>query len=177
MGIAANRFGRLLVVVALLGAGSMLGGCTSLLAKIGDPDMTILKRGALRDRIDHEMGKPDETWGLEEGRYIAVYDIKLGAPKNVNAVGESATNFGKGLGASIAAGLLEKSVSAIGNSSTAPAAAGAALVGLTIWGVHELSGTIREISRISQRKKHRLEIVYDDRNRMLTHEVVLLERQ
>lgn len=169
--------GRVAVVAVLLCGGSLFGGCTSLLSKIGDPDMTILRRGATRDRIDDEMGKPDETWDLEEGRYIAVYDIKLGAPRNLDAKGESATYLGKGLGASIAAGLLERSIIAIGSPEAAPAAAGAALVGLTIWGVHEMSGTIREISRISRRKKHRLEVVFDDRHRMLTHEVVLLERQ
>ncbi len=177
MGFRFGWIGRVGAIVALLCAGSLFGGCTSLLAKVGDPDMSILKRGAPRDRIDSEMGNPDDFIELEEGRYIAVYDIKLGAPKNGNAVGESATNFGKGLGASIAAGLLEKSVSAIGNSNAAPAAAAAVLVGLTIWGVNELSGTLRELTRISHRKKHRLEIVYDDRHRMLTHEVVLLERQ
>ncbi|MEM8883157.1 MAG: hypothetical protein AAGD14_03725 [Planctomycetota bacterium] len=171
--------GRLVVVVALALGGSLLTGCTSFLAMQGDPDLTVLRRGAQRAEIEREMGKADDVRGLEEGRYIALYVIKLGAPKNTAARGESLTNLGAGFGATIASGAFARATSSLAAgewASAGSAGTAAAAIGLTVWAAGELVGTVRELNRLAQRRKHQLEVVYDRRNRMLTHEIIPLER-
>lgn len=160
-------------------AGSFLGGCTSLLASRGDPDLSILRRGAGRADIEKEIGHPKVIQHVEEGRYIALYIVRLGAPRNPDAQGESLTNVGKGVGASIASGAFGRVVNSLAatgkwSGKTSRNAAAAAAVGLAVWGVSELAGTVRELSRLARRRKHQLEVVYDDRHRMLTHQLLPL---
>jgi len=171
--------GRATLLLLTLIASPLLGGCTSLLARQGDPDMTVLHRGQNRSHVESEMGRAREVIPLEKGRYMVVYRIKLGAPLNTKR-GQSAVSVGKGISATLASGAFSamlNSASRSGLSSGAAANGAAALaVGLTVWGISELTGTVRELTRLSKRKKHRLEVVYDDRNRMLTHQVIALER-
>ena len=171
--------GRVIALLLTLLASPLLVGCTSILARQGDPDMEVLHRGAQRSSVESEMGRAREVIPLEKGRYMVVYRIKLGAPVNVKR-GQSAENLGKGVSASLATGafnaLLNSAVSSGWSSATRSNGAAALAVGLTVWGVSELAGTVRELTRLSKRKKHRLEVVYDDRNRMLSHHVIPLER-
>ena len=158
----------------------VLGGCTSLLAAQGDPDLTILRRGAHRGEIEDEMGKPKAVQPIEEGRYVALYVIKLGAPKNVDGKGESLKHVGQGLGATVASGAFSKVVNSVASSggwssgATGNATAAAA-IGLTIWAAGELAGTVRELTRLARRRKHQLEVVYAHRGRMLSHQLVPME--
>ncbi|MHC4941184.1 MAG: hypothetical protein ACYTHK_19790 [Planctomycetota bacterium] len=158
----------------------VLGGCTSLLAAQGDPDLSILRRGAYRAEIEDEMGKPKVIQPVEEGRYIAIYVIKLGAPKNVDAKGESLKYIGQGAGATIASGAFSKVVNSVAysggwSSSATGNAAAAAAIGLTVWAAGELAGTVRELTRLARRRKHSLEVVYDHRGRMLSHQLTPME--
>ena len=82
----------------------------------GDPDLSILRRGAHRAEIEDEMGKPKVIQPIEEGRYVALYVIKLGAPKNVDAKGESLQYVGRGVGATVASGAFSKVVNSIAYS-------------------------------------------------------------
>jgi hypothetical protein len=163
----------------LLCAASLLGGCTSLLANCGDPDLDVLHRGATRAVIEKEMGHPKETIPLEDGRYLAVYRIKLGAPVQTAGEGESLQNIGKGAGATLASGAFAATVNSTlssGWSSTSQSNGAAALaVGVTVWGVSEFVGTVRELSRLGRARKHRLEVVFDDRNRLLSHLITPLQ--
>ena len=67
--------------------------------------MEVLRRGTRRHVIEDEVGEPDELVDLEAGRYRAIYEVKLGAPKSVDAKGESIKYVGQGLGITMAAGL------------------------------------------------------------------------
>jgi len=53
-------------------------------------------------------------------------------------------------------------------------AAAAAVVGVAVWGASEFAGTVRELARLSGRRRHQLEVVYDHRDRMLTHQLLPL---
>jgi len=158
----------------------LLTGCSSLLARQGDPDLDVLYRGAQRTIVEKEMGRAKEIIPLEAGRYIAVYRIKLGAPVNPDGKGESLQNVGKGTSAALVSGAFSAALNSAATSgwSSATQANGAAAlaVGLTVWGISEFAGTVRELSRLAKARKHRLEVVYDDRNRMLTHQLTPLAR-
>jgi len=167
--------GRAILLLLTLIASPLLGGCTSLLARQGDPDMAVLHRGQDRSHVESEMGRAREVIPLEKGRYMVVYRIKLGAPVNTKR-GQSAVSVGKGLSATLASGAFSAMLNSASSSGAAANGAAALAVGLTVWGISELTGTVRELTRLSKRKKHRLEVVYDDRNRMLTHQVIALER-
>jgi len=172
--------GRLRHFVLLICAASLLGGCTSLLARKGDPDLEVLFRGAHRPTVEKEMGRAKEIIPLEEGRYIAVYRIKLGAPVNLDGKGKSLVNVGKGASATLLSGALSKALNSAAKSgwSSATKANGAAAlaVGLAVWGISEFAGTMRELNRLSKGRKHRLEVVYDERGRMLAHQLTPLAR-
>ena len=168
--------GRVRRLFLLLCAAPLLVGCTSLLARQGDPDLDVLCRGASRVVVEREVGHPKEIIPLEAGRYIAVYRIKLGAPRDTDAKGESLENVGKGTSAAVLSGAFSAAVSsaiASGWSNTTQSnGMGALAVGLAVWGVSEFTGSVRELSRLSKARKHRLEVVFDDRNRMLTHQIL-----
>lgn len=159
--------------------GSLSGGCTSILAARGDPDLGVLRRGAHRAAIEREIGHPKVVQPLEEGRYVALYIVKLGALPNDEARGESLVNVGKGAGAVIASGAFGRAVNGLActgkwSRSTSNNAVAAAAIGLTVWGASELAGTVRELTRLARRRKHQIEIVYDDRGRMLSHQLLPL---
>jgi len=164
----------------LLLLGSQLGACTSFLAGRGDPDLAVLQRGVHRATIERQIGHPELIQRVEDGRYIALYMVKLGAPKNPDAYGESLTYIGAGAGAAIASDALDSALNNLASSSgrwTGKATndlAGALIVGTTVWAIGEFTGTIRELSRLSKRRKHQLEVVYDARNKMLAHQLLPL---
>ena len=157
----------------------MLVGCTSLLASRGDPDLDVLYRGASRTVVEKEMGRAKEIIPLEEGRYIAVYRIKLGAPVDWRRQGQEPRKRRQGNVGCVLSGAFSAAVNSAmtsgWSSSTRSNGAAALAVGLTVWGISELTGTVRELRRLSKARKHRLEVVFDDRNRMLTHQIIPLE--
>ena len=171
---------QLLLFCAVVLCAPLLTGCSSILARQGDPDLEVLYRGAQRTIVEKEMGRAKEIIPLEAGRYIAVYRIKLGAPVNPDGKGESLQNVGKGTSAALVSGAFSAALNSAATSgwSSATQANGAAAlaVGLTVWGISEFAGTVRELSRLAKARKHRLEVVYDDRNRMLTHQLTPLAR-
>ena len=171
--------GRVWQLLFLLCAAPLLGGCTSILARQGDPDLDVLYRGASRTVVEKEMGRAKETIPLEAGRYIAVYRIKLGAPVESAGEGKSLQSIGKGTSAALVSGAFSAALSSAastGWSTATRANSSAALaIGLAVWGMSEFAGTVRELSRLSKARKHRLEVVYDDRNRMLTHQIIPLQ--
>ena len=170
--------GQVRRLLLLLCTAPFLVGCTSLLARQGDPDLDVLYRGASRVVVEKEMGHPKEIIPLEAGRYIAVYRIKLGAPRETDGNGESLQNVGKGTAAAVYSGAfsaaLNSAIATGWSSSTRSNGATALAVGLAVWGVSEFAGTVRELGRLSKARKHRLEVVFDDRNRMLTHQITPL---
>ena len=171
--------GRIRRLLLLLCTAPLLVGCTSLLAGQGDPDLDVLYRGASRVVVEKEMGHPKEIIPLEAGRYIAVYRIKLGAPRETDGQGESLQNVGKGTSAAVLSGAfgaaVNSAMSSGWSSATQSNGAAALAVGLAVWGVSEFAGTVRELSRLSKARKHRLEVVFDDRNRMLTHQIIPIQ--
>ncbi|MHC4954802.1 MAG: hypothetical protein ACYTGZ_13030 [Planctomycetota bacterium] len=170
---------RAAFALVLLFAGSILGGCSSLLAMKGDPNMDVVLPGNKRERVEHEMGKADEVMPLADGNYVAVYEIKLGAPADKKGKGSSARAVGKGATATVASGAFGAAINSLASSgfsrSTQVNGAAALAVGLTVWGISELEGTIKQIHRLAKRRKHRLEVVYDQYNRVLSHTVIPLD--
>ena len=171
--------GRMGVASFLLLGCFFLGGCTSFLAAQGDPDLEVLYPGAGRRRIEREMGKPKSVQHLGDGRYVALYVIKLGAPKNKAGKRDSIKNVGKGMGATIASGAFSRVVNTLASgggwsSGVTGNATAAAAIGLTVWAAGELAGTVRELTRLSRRRKHQLEIVFDEHNELLSHQLIPL---
>jgi len=160
--------------VALLALLWVAGGCTALLARQGDPDLSVLYRGAERETIEAEVGKAESVEQSSAGT-TAVYAIKLGAPKNQKGAGASLAYAGIGAAAGAGTGILVGTIAhaaTLGFKSGTPygVAAGVA-VGGTVWLVGESIGTVGELVRLSKREPYRLEVSYDKDSRMVRHEL------
>ena len=160
--------------VALLALLWVAGGCTALLARQGDPDLSVLYRGAERETIEAEVGKADGVEVTATGSTV-VYEIKLGAPKNPKGTGASLRYAGigaaAGAGIGITTGVIAHAAT-LGTKSGTPVgvAAGVAVAG-AVWLVGESIGTVGELVRLSQREPYRLEVSYDKDSRMVRHEL------
>ena len=124
---------RLMALLALLWVA---GGCTALLARQGDPDLSVLRRGADRETIEVEVGRAESVKTTPTG-CISVYEIKLGAPKNPRGAESSARFAALGAGTGVSAGVVigaGAQIASLGTRSGTPVGAAAGvLVGGTVW--------------------------------------------
>ena len=73
MGVARPLAGAALAAVLLA-----LSGCSAIIAAAGRPDdLSVVRRGALRDDVEHELGRPSRERAAGHG-IEATYKVRVG---------------------------------------------------------------------------------------------------
>jgi hypothetical protein len=138
---------------------TLAGGCSAILAASGDPDLSCVRRGAMRGTIESEVGNPSDVEETDEGTLV-VYKLRLGDPRDSDRAARNAAR-----------------PFAVANEMTGgvkgdftlffmlPLAAAAAIV-------TEGVQTISEIGRHARAKRYRLEVLYDEAGRVVRHDLV-----
>jgi len=137
----------------LLFVGLQAAGCSSVIAAFGQPDdLTVLYRGASRDEVEAELGRPRTTRDTPHGLQVT-YRVRVGERGSpVENAATVAGVFGQSGVVVTAGGELG---GLLGLLVAVPAAIGTDLV-----------LTTREISRIAGNKRN-LTVYYDEAGRVI----------
>jgi hypothetical protein len=138
------RIGRLAILASVLCAA---GGCSSVFAAIGRPtDLSVLRKGAHREEVEVELGRPKSERLMDEG-VAATYGVRVGDAHSP----------------------VENAATVVGSAAQAVKSAGATridtffgiLVAIPTLVVTDVVLSTQEVSRIA-RSRRELTVYYDD---------------
>jgi hypothetical protein len=138
------RIGRSAILAAVLCAA---GGCSSFFAAMGRPtDLTVLRKGASREEIEVELGRPRSERLMDDG-VAATYRVRVGERHSP----------------------IENAATVVGSAAQAVKSAGptrfdtffGVLVALPTLVVTDISLSAQEVSRLA-RGRRELTVYYDD---------------
>ncbi|MDH3590471.1 MAG: hypothetical protein OER88_01235 [Planctomycetota bacterium] len=166
---------RLLLLTAAL---CCAGGCSIVLSRIGDADLSVVHAGALRGDVEDEIGSPDEAED-ERGLTRAVYVLKLGKRADTQrAVARTSESTSHAIAIGTATGRAVRDAASAGFGTfgeVVGTATGVAVGGVIIIGA-EAIGTVRQIARLIRRERHRLIVWYDASGRVRRHRLERVRR-
>ncbi len=152
-----------------------------VLSQIGDPDLTVVQRGAERHDVESEVGSPDAS--TDDGSMTrAVYNIRLGKrPDPDSALRKAGLSTSRAMAAGAAASktFAHTATHTIGLGPHFSATLGTGF-GVAVGGAYLVTtdalGTIRQIVRLVNRRRHRLVVWYDTAGRVRQHKLERVRR-
>lgn len=159
MGVARPLTGAALAAVLLA-----LSGCSAIIAAAGRPDdLSVVRRGALRDDVENEIGRPSRE--RTDGHGIeATYKVRVGpggsASANAGAVARAGLDTFEAVTTDVPVRDAKVVTGAVGAAFAVPAMVGTDVV---------LS--VRELVRIVRRRR-KLVVSYDAEQRVTAHHLV-----